>query len=207
MPVAPSIGDAENRRGRHREAVEAAGDGRPFLEHGADDAAERQGRDRQIQPAHAQRRPADRGAAQCGEQARRRQGDEKRHALRQQHRVDVGADAQERGVPQADQPSVADQQHQPDAGDGEDVNRAKFADVELAEDQGPIRATPPAARTRSGHRCAATARCPADTGFGTNSASRPAFPCARRTSPAGRMNSISSSTTLDVTSWNPAGRS
>ena len=42
---------------------------------------------------------------------------------------------EERRVPQADQTGVADQQHQPDAGDGEDVNRAELADIEFAQHQ------------------------------------------------------------------------
>ena len=186
MPVAPSIGMPKIVRRRHREAVEAAGDGGPFLEHRADDAAERQGGDRQIQPAHAQGRPADRGAAQRGEQPGDRQRDQERHALRQQHRVDVGADAQERRVAQADQAGVADQQHQPDAGDGEDEHRRQVRRCRIRPaPAGRSARAPPAGRTRSGRRYAATARCPAGTGFGTNSASvRPAFPCVRRTGPA-----------------------
>ena len=68
-----------------------------------------------------------------GEQPGDRQGDQERHALRQQDRVDVGADAEERRVAQADQTGVADQQHQPDAGDGEDEHAAEFTDVEFAQ--------------------------------------------------------------------------
>ena len=123
-------------QGRDGKSVEAAGDGRPFLKHRADDAAERQRGDREIQSAHAQGRPADRRAADRGEQSGHRHRHQERHALRQQNGVGVSADAEKRRVAKADQAGIADQQHQPDAGDGENEHPAEFADVKFAHDKG-----------------------------------------------------------------------
>ena len=102
-------GYSEDVGRRHREAVETAGDRVPFLEHGADDAAERQRCDGKVEAAHAQRRQADQDAEQTGQQTGGRQRDQQRHTVGEQDRLGVGADAEKGRVAQADQAGVAGQ--------------------------------------------------------------------------------------------------
>ena len=126
--------------------------------------------------------------------------------MRQQHRVRIGANAEKRGVTKTDQAGVADQQHQPDTGDGENEHAAHFTDVELVQNE------------RNGHdddhqqavpeHVAGMAPCSQVLLIAGSEqvAHQTLLPIRSAKRPCGRMNNMPKSTMLEVTSWNPAGK-
>ena len=121
---------AEDHRLVHRPALEAAGHALPAREHFLDDQRERQRGDRQVDAGHSQRRQPHQHAGGRGQHDGQRQRHQPRQAeaLREVH-VGVGADAEERGVAEADEPGVAGQHHERETADGVDQDQAHVHQV------------------------------------------------------------------------------
>ncbi len=109
---------------------------------------------------------------------------------------------------QADQPGIADQQHQPNAGDGEDEHRAEFADIEFPQYVGN-RQQDQQQQTVPEQVAAMAPQPDVLPVIGAEQISHGAytrFPMLSANSPCGRRKSIASNTVFALTSWNPAGR-
>jgi hypothetical protein len=105
---------AEHLHRAHRLAGIAAGDAFPAREHFRHDEAEGQRRDAQVDAFHAQRRQAHDDAD--GRRQHRAGGQRQREgpAHAGEHRLRIGADAEEGGMADGEQAGEAGQQHQPE---------------------------------------------------------------------------------------------
>ena len=122
-----AVGDpAEHLRLADHLARVAAGHALPARQHLLDDEAEGQRRDAQVDALHAQRRQPDHGADGGRQRRGRRQRQRERPALRRQHRLRIGAHAQEGGVADREQPGEAGQHHQPEADDAVDQDEGQL---------------------------------------------------------------------------------
>ena len=121
---------AEDRRpGDARDAVRAARDLDPVGEDQVEDDLEADRHHRQVVPADAQRGQAEREAGQRGERDRQQQREpeiEPQHQRAERHRV--GADAEERRLPEMDLPGVAE--HHRHAEHGDRIGRRLHEDVQ-----------------------------------------------------------------------------
>ena len=145
-----AVGDRhpQQHRLRHMHAAHAAGDGIPALHPERHHALERQGGDGEVHAGHAPGGKAHHGAGRGGKQRRGRQRQRKRHSAGQQRGVAERADGEKSGMPQADKPGVANQQHHADAGDAPDEHHRRFANVEVGH------------QPRRNHHCQAKQRIP-----------------------------------------------
>ena len=148
------------------EALRAPGDVE-VVRGDADDLAEAEGDDRQVVAAQPQSRPADDESADDRGGHHHGQGrDQRPVALRGQQPGGVRADREERGVPEVEEPAVADHDVQPDGEHHEDERAGHdVRSVGSSEEQRPASAEtatigrPAARRNARGGAAGRSVRC------------------------------------------------
>ena len=119
---------AGEREGAHRQAGGAVGERLPARERLLDDEGEGERAHAEIQPAQPARRQAGERAADRTGSNRSGQGQRRRHAARDQQRLRIGAERDERGLSERDLPRLPHHHDHAEAGDGVGRHQGRLAE-------------------------------------------------------------------------------